>query len=504
MEARAGFHGPFAELAAAARAVGHNLLVLDRDGPVRRAVPFVRVQGQAVPSLPLAVAALAAGTAPAAVSLDGTVLRFGSRRLALVEDSIVRPGEPVERACRALVNFRGPTAVETAGTFAAYSFYDLFYSEQQIEAGETPFVDPERFRDRIVLIGTTAAGLHDVFTVPFGRGKMPGVEIHANVVDNLLESGFVMTTPPWASATAYALAGLGAALASTWLGIWAGLFASAGVAIGVLAAAVLLFAAGLWLPLAGPLSTVALSAFGGTAYQYFVEGREKRRVRQLFARFVSPDVFSHLMADPARARLGGERRDMSVLFSDIRGFTTFTEAGKPEDVVDQLNEFFTRMVEVIFANGGTLDKFVGDMVMALFGAPLDDPDHADRAVRAALGMRAALADLNARWERQGRSRLAIGIGINSGEMIAGIIGAERIVSYTVIGDAVNLGARLESLNKEYGTDIIISAATRERLKGRYDSRRLGEVTVKGKTRPVEIFELRGEITGELGAVGPAA
>ena len=166
-----------------------------------------------------------------------------------------------------------------------------------------------------------------------------------------------------------------------------------------------------------------------------------------------------MLANPALAELGGRRRTMSVLFSDMRGFTAMTERGDPEALVAQLNEYFSRMVEVVFAHHGTIDKFVGDMVMALFGAPLDDPDHADHAVATAVEMVRALEVLNARWVQEGRPALGIGIGVNSGEMIAGNIGSASIRSYTVIGDAVNLGARLESLNKEYGTTIIISAAT---------------------------------------------
>jgi adenylate cyclase len=241
--------------------------------------------------------------------------------------------------------------------------------------------------------------------------------------------------------------------------------------------------------LAQPVLAAAIAAFGGTAYQYVVEGREKRQVKRTFSRFVSKDVYAQLVADPEAARVGGARRDMSVLFADIRGFTTFTERGEPEEVVAQLNAYFSRMVEVVFAHQGTVDKFVGDMVMALFGAPLADPDHADHAVRAALGMLDALGDQNARWAGEGRPALEIGIGVNSGDMVAGIIGSDTVMSYTVIGDAVNLGSRLESLNKEYGTRLIISEATRVRLKGRYDMKPLGDVTVKGRSEPVSIFEV---------------
>ena len=211
-------------------------------------------------------------------------------------------------------------------------------------------------------------------------------------------------------------------------------------------------------------------AFFGTAYQYFVEGREKRKVAKLFGRYVSRDVYSQLMANPEQAELGGKRREMTVLFSDIRGFTTVTERGNPEELVSQLNEYFSRMVEIVFRHKGTVDKFVGDMVMALFGAPLDDPDHAEHAVpggrRHGPGARRAEPGLGG----EGMAQLDIGIGINSGDMIAGNIGSSSIMSYTVIGDNVNLGARLESLNKDYKTRIIISDATRARLKGDYDIR----------------------------------
>ena len=238
-----------------------------------------------------------------------------------------------------------------------------------------------------------------------------------------------------------------------------------------------------------PLSAIALALFAGTAYRYFVEDYQKRVVKRLFGRYVSKDVFEQLLAHPDHAELGGKRREMSVLFSDIRGFTTVTEKGNPEELVAQLNEYFSRMVDVVFRHKGTVDKFVGDMVMALYGAPLDDAEHAEHAVAAAIDMVRELGELNRGWAARGMAQLDIGVGINSGDMIAGNIGSSSIMSYTVIGDNVNLGSRLESLNKDYKTRIIISDATRIRLKADYDIRPLGEVVVKGKTRPVAIFEI---------------
>jgi adenylate cyclase len=379
-------------------------------------------------------------------------------------------------------------------TYADYSFYDLFYSEKQIEAGEKPVVDPARFKNAVVIVGTTAPGLYDLIPVPFPEGKMPGMQIHASVLDSVLSGRFMQPAPRWAGAAALLACALAAGIGLARFGVWPGLALTAATAAALVAAAVALFSHGLWLRAVQPAAALTLAAFGGVSYQYFVEDRAKRQVKRLFSRYVSKDVFDQLMSDPSRASLGGQRRTMTVLFSDIRGFTTFSEQGRPEEIVQQLNEYFSRMVHVVFEHRGTLDKFVGDAVMALFGAPLDDADHAEHAVQAALAMLKELEGLNRRWAAEDRPTLAIGVGVNTGDMVAGNIGSESIMSYTVIGDAVNLGSRLESLNKQYGTSIIISDATRARVQGRYDIRALGDVVVKGKSQPVAIFEVK-EATG---------
>jgi adenylate cyclase len=318
---------------------------------------------------------------------------------------------------------------------------------------------------------------------------MPGAEIHANVADSLLSARSLAPASPAARVVLTLGAALVVALMGSFANAWfAGAWAVIVAAL-MLWTGVRLFSAGLWIPLTGPLMAIAFTFTGSLAWQYFVEGREKRQIKKLFSRYVAKDVFDRLMADPSLAALGGVRRNMTVLFSDVRGFTAMSEKGSPEAVVHQLNEYFTRMVQVLFEHRGTLDKFVGDMVMALFGAPVDDPDHADHAVETALAMSRALDELNARWAAEGRPTLEIGIGINTGDMVAGNIGSDTIMSYTVIGDAVNLGARLESLNKDYATRIIISDATRMALRGRYRVRPLGSVTVKGKSQPVAVYEV---------------
>ncbi|HOG27706.1 MAG TPA: adenylate/guanylate cyclase domain-containing protein [Vicinamibacterales bacterium] len=486
-ESRPGVILPYAELTEAAAAVGHSLTIYDADGPVRRTAPFVRVGTVGVPSIAVAAVMVAGPVARESIRRNGDTLEVGRAAAPLVAARIPSFYGPAADARRLLIRFTGPVLKDGRPTYADYSFYDLFYSEQQLLAEQAPAVDPAVFRDKIVVVGTTAAGLRDLFTVPFAEGSMPGMQVHANVIDNLLSGRFMRPLGRAGNLGVLLACALAVGIAGALTAVGPTLAAAALMIAGLAWASYLLIGQGVWIGVAEPVLGATFAAFGGTAYHYFAEGREKRRVKKLFSRFVSRDVYEQLLADPAGARIGGARREMSVLFADIRGFTALTERGQPEAVVAQLNEYFSAMVDVVFRHRGTIDKFVGDMVMALFGAPVPDADHADNAVKAALGMLAALGGLNAKWAAEGRPALDIGIGVNSGDMLAGNIGSDTIMSYTVIGDAVNLGARLESLNKEYGTRLIVSDATRTRLKGRYDLRPLGSVTVKGKSEEVAIF-----------------
>jgi adenylate cyclase len=490
VEARPIVTLPIPGLLEGARAVGHNFVVYDPDGPLRRSVPFIRAGGQWIPSLGVAAAIQALGLASGQVRLDDEGLWLGDRFLPLVEQAIPSYYGETRTARRALINYRAGVSADERGTstYREFGFYELFYAEQQILAGQKPQVDPAIFKDAIVMVGATAPALDDLFTTPF-TGKMPGAQMHGAVVDDILSSR-PLRQASWGASAAITLgAGVALGIVGVALGPWVTLVVALVGSAGLSGALTMAFARGTWLNLAEPLVAIALATLAGVTYHYMVEGREKRRVKQMFGRYVSRDVYDQLMADPALARLGGQRRDMSVLFSDIRGFTTVSEAGEPEAIVGQLNEYFSRMVPLVFANRGTVDKFVGDMIMALFGAPLADEDHADHAVLAAVQMVEELGRMNAEWVAAGRPALDIGVGVNSGDMVAGNIGSETIMSYTVIGDNVNLGSRLESLNKNYKTRIIISEATRSRLKGQYDVRPLGSVTVKGKTRAVDIYEV---------------
>jgi adenylate cyclase len=482
---------PFQILTDSAAALGHNLLVLDPDGPARRMPPFVRVGARYMPSLGVAAGLMALGTPPEQVVLDGREIRIGSRRMPLVATR-VEDGQERARAhdqLSVLINYRAPARVNGRSPYRSFEARHLLFSEEQVQNGETPLIDPRELKDKIVFIGLTASGLLDVFQTPFGKQTMPGIQLHASMAESVMTGRFVRPSGPALEALAMISLAVLVGLFSTLLPFTAALWGALLTGAGWSAYAVHAFRNGLWLPIAEPVLAMSLAVFGGTAYRYFVEDREKRKLRRLFSRYVSKDVCTQLLEHPELAELGGGRRTMTVLFSDIRGFTSVTEQGDPQELVAQLNEYFSKMVEVVFRHHGTVDKFVGDMVMALFGAPLEDGDHADHAVAAAVSMVAELAALNQKWAAAGRATLDIGVGINTGEMIAGNIGSTAIMSYTVIGDNVNLGARLESLNKEYRTRIIISDATREQLKGTYALRPLGDVVVKGRTRAVTVFEV---------------
>lgn len=350
-----------------------------------------------------------------------------------------------------------------------------------------------RFRDKVVVVGFTASGLvNDFRSTPLATAS-PGVEIHAMALDNLLTGDFNRQPPFWAMLLALGAAGI-------LTGLILSIIESRWISGAVIALLALLIVGGGWLallngwviPVAGPLLTLALTWGAVTAVDYIEERRRSVQLQSTFGRYVSPQILDYLLAHPEKVELGGERRDLTILFSDIRGFTTISEASEPEEVVEMLNEYLTSMVDILLRHDGTLDKFIGDAVMGFWNAPAEVENHPTRAVACAVEMIEETARLRERWENEGKPALRIGIGVHTGEAVVGNIGSERVFGYTVIGDTVNLASRLEGKNKEYGTEIIISESTLERLEGSFDVTYLDEVKVKGKENAVRIFQVRGQ------------
>jgi adenylate cyclase len=344
-----------------------------------------------------------------------------------------------------------------------------------------------QFRGRIVVIGATAFGLFDLRATPLWPSSA-GVEIHANAIDDLLNGTFLHDANMPAQvllllAIAAILGALFDAIRLQWLSGAVAMTAAAGWA----ATGFGMLAGGIVIRTVAGISSVVLTYGLVTVVKFTDEQRQTALLKTTFGHYVSPQILNHILAHPEKVRLGGERREITVLFSDIRGFTTISEASEPEAVVEMLNEYLDRMVEILIEHGGTLDKFIGDAVMGFWNAPALDPDHPRNAVRCAISMVQETAKLRARWETEGKPSIRIGIGINTGEAVVGNIGAERVFGYTVIGDAVNLASRLEGKNKDYGTSIIISEHTLARIAGEVDTVYLDDVKVKGREKGVKIY-----------------
>jgi adenylate cyclase len=348
-------------------------------------------------------------------------------------------------------------------------------------------VDPKIFTDKIVLIGTTTPVLHDLFPTAFERaGGMPGVEIHAHAIDTLVRGDRIRQSPGWLSpALVLILAPFGAWLVVRLRALRA--FAAV-LAIWIALAGATFLAFSLWqvwiLQVAPAVALVL--GYGATSIENFIrEQREKRRLSQFF----SPDVLSEIVRHGEGVNLGSARKLITVFFSDLRGFTTLSERMEPETVAEMLKEYLSEMTQVVFQHKGTVDKYIGDCVMAIWNAPFDDPEHAANAVRTALDFQERTLAVSAKWEARLGGKIRNGCGINTGEAVVGTMGSRQRLEYTAIGDTVNLAARLESVTKDYNASIIISESTHEYVKGQFMTRQLGAVTVKGKTRPVQIFQV---------------
>jgi adenylate cyclase len=380
------------------------------------------------------------------------------------------PAQPLPEGDSFLINYRGGP-----GTYPRIPYYRLLNGE----------VAPETVRGKIVLVGATTPILHDVFSTPFASASsMPGVEIHAHALETLFR-GIPLRQTPRAVTAALAVV---MAFGSVWIT----------TALRPLRALVLLAAAWLvmggmvlalftrwhtWVDAVAPTLALGLGYIVTVVVDFVNEQRQRRRL----SRFFSPAVLKEIVHAKSDLSLGSSRRLLTVLFSDIRGFTAMSERLPPEQVAELLGEYLTELTEVVFKHGGTVDKYVGDCIMALYNVPFEHPDHAVQAVRTALEFQERTRALSERWEAKVGVRVANGVGINTGEAVVGTLGSRQRLEYTAIGDTVNLAARLESITKDFHSPIIVSESTHALLHGEFPSRALGEVTVKGKEVPVKIY-----------------
>jgi adenylate cyclase len=456
---------PIPPLMAAAASIGHVNMIPEFDGSTRYEALVIESRGYYYPSLAIEAVRVAAGLDPSALTLTfGDSVRLG--------DIVI----PTDARSRVLIDYAGPE-----GTIPHIPAAEVLQGKGL-----------DRVKDRAVFIGATAPGLFDLRVTPVSA-IMPGVEKHANMAANILDRRF-MVRPAWielVEAAGIVLLPLVLAFVLPAVRPVPSIWITAGLLAALFGAAHYGFRQGMWIPLVYPSLALLLAFIGITIYRILTEERQRQYTRRAFQQYVSPEVVERIMQNPQALQFGGELRNLTVLFSDIRDFTTFTEKNDPHLVVQMLREYLTHMTTIVIDEGGTLDKYIGDAVMAEFGAPIPYPDHALRGCRAALRMTQEVERLQAKWTAEGKEPFRIGLGVNTGNMVVGNLGSEQLFDYTVIGDEVNLGARLESLNKDYQTTthIIISDATYEAAREAIETRELGEVKVKGKTRPVVIYEL---------------
>ncbi|HYE93345.1 MAG TPA: adenylate/guanylate cyclase domain-containing protein, partial [Terriglobales bacterium] len=346
------------------------------------------------------------------------------------------------------------------------------------------------FKDKIVLVGATAAGLLDLRATPMGA-VVPGYVIHATALDNVLRADPIRRVPRAArAAIVLVLAAACGAMAMARDTRRGGLGVAA-VAILYMALATWGYGGpGLWLDLAIPVSAIALAWAGSTGYAYVTEGRERRFLRDAFSRYLAPDVVEALVAQPGRLTLGGETREVTVMFADVAGFTTLAEGRDPGEVVLLMNECFEQLTGVIQRHGGTVDKFIGDAVMAFWNAPVAQADHAARALVAARELLEAVARVNAGWSERNLPKLGMRVGLATGQAVVGNVGSQTKFNYTVMGDTVNLASRVEGAAKVYGTaSLVVDATVAAAGANAIPVRELDRLRVKGRGEAVTVFEV---------------
>lgn len=464
---------PVEPLIGAARGFGNVQIPPDDDGIYRRIPLIGEMNGEAIPSLPFKVAT----DVTDANSISWPVkqrLVFGNALIPLDDDG------------RMLINYYGK-----AGSFPAYSLSEVIVSQAAISKGQAPTIAPTVVKDKVVIIGLAAPGLYDLKPTPFSR-VFPGPEIHATVIENLITSDFILPVSRLIAISITLACGLLASIGLAGIGrAWGQVSLIVALSFALVGAAGALFSSGIWMPLIPPLGALSLSSFSMIFKNYMTEGRKKREIRRAFGQYLSPHVVREIANDPSALTLGGKEEEITIFFSDIADFTTISEKTPPPKLVERLNLYFSLTTRIIQERGGTLDKYIGDAIMAFWGAPLKIQDHAARAVLAALDIQEKL--------NKG-SEFTTRIGIHTGPAVVGNIGSDIRFNYTAIGDAVNLASRLEGLNKQFGTLIIASEATHDLACAQLEARRIGKVRVKGRLEPIDIYEPLGP-KGDFGRLG---
>ncbi len=469
-----GYGANLPEFQKAAQSAGHFNPLMDFDGVARRVPMLMEYQGAYYESLSLAIIRTLSGNVGIRPVFEEGADNIGDSLEWLQVGNLKIP---VDENVAALVPYRGKQ-----GSFRYFSASDVLHGR----------VNPQELRGTIVLVGTTAPGLMDQRSTPVGA-VYPGVEVHANLIAGMLDHNIKQKPAFIMGAEVTEMLLIGLLLAFTLP-----LLSPIKATLTALAASLLVIGGNLslWqyadtvMPLAAAMLMIIALFMLSMSYGFFVESRAKRQITGLFGQYVPPELVDEMSENPGNFTMEGESREMTVLFSDVRGFTTISEGLSPKELSRLMNEYMTPMTRIIHKHRGTIDKYIGDAIMAFWGAPIPDPAHARNAVLAAMEMQEVLAVLRPQFIERGWPGVRIGVGLNTGTMSVGNMGSEFRMAYTVMGDSVNLGSRLESITKQYGVGIIVGEHTQQAVTG-VVFRELDRVRVKGKDEPVAIYEPLG-------------
>jgi len=448
------------------------------DGTTRRVPLVIEYRGKLYPSLSLELVSAYLGVEKKNIGVrPGKHIELKGSRLGNMKI-------PVDREGQMLVNYPGGI-----GSLWTSDFVQILQSYKQLEIGEKPLVELSDFKDKIVLVGLTATGSADLRAIPFVP-LYPQVGVLASAINSILNQNFLIPVSKGANVfTIFSLAivmGIFIPRIAPLKGVLFALF----LLLAYLFLAFYCFSQkSICLTVVYPEAIVFFSYLSNTIYKYVSEEKEKKRIKSIFQRYVSSQVVDELLASPDRIVLGGKRKEVTILFADVRDFTSMASRMAPEEVVAILNEFFTLITEIIFKYHGTLDKYMGDAVMAIYGAPIEEKDHAEKALRAAVEMQERMELLERRLRERGAEPIKIGIGINTGEAVIGNIGSLQRMEYTAIGDSVNLAARLEEVAKP--AQILITENTYEVVKDIVRARVLQPMAIRGKGESVKVYEVLG-------------
>jgi adenylate cyclase len=473
-----GFGANLPELQQAAASVGHFNPLVDFDGRVRRVPMLVEYDGAYYESLSLAMVRTLLGhpkllpgfadvQSGGYAGLEWLELDFAGGKLKI----------PVDRDVATFVPYRGKQ-----GSFRYISVADVLHER----------VDLAQLKDKIILVGTTAPGLLDMRATPVEE-VYPGVEVHANMISGILDQNLKESPPYMLGAEVIWLLLIGVALCFLLplLSPAKAILASVFVLVTTAGLSIFIWGYGnILMPVANSVVMIALLFALNMSYGYFVESRTKRQITGLFGQYVPGELVEEMAKHPESVSMEGESREMTILFSDVRGFTTISEGLDPKELTLLMHDFLTPLSRVIYKHRGTIDKYMGDCIMAFWGAPLPDPAHARNAMLAGIEMQAALKALQPHFKERGWPEIHAGVGINTGRVSVGNMGSEVRVAYTVMGDEVNLASRLEGITKQYGVGIIVGENTRNAVPD-FIYRELDHVRVKGKDKPVAIYEPMG-------------